>query len=286
MKKIAIISGKGGTGKTLVTSCLATLARNKVMVDCDVDAANLQILLKAVEEEEHAFVSSQTAIIAHPENCKGCGFCVQKCRFNALEMTPDGVRILPYACEGCGLCARICPSKVFVMKKVQDGRWFFSSSSYGPFFHAELEPGGENSGKLVLAIRKASENYAEKHCFDYVLIDGPPGTGCPVMATLTGVDQVVIVTEPTCSGIADMKRAADIAAHFKLPVCIVINKYTLNTDQAETIEALAQENDWTIGAKIAFNKSIFNAIGQARFPTREEVPQLFDAVDQLWNYLK
>jgi MinD superfamily P-loop ATPase len=200
MKQIVVISGKGGTGKTIFTASLAALAPSKVLVDCDVDAADLHLLLNPRTVEQHEFRSGKTAWI-DPALCIGCGKCADVCRFNAIADNGKDFEVNPLACEGCGLCARICPVEAVEMRENLCGEWYLSETAYGPFVHAKLGIAQENSGKLVACVREAAKGIAQTRNLDYVIIDGPPGIGCPVLASLTGTDLAVIVTEPTLSGI-------------------------------------------------------------------------------------
>lgn len=256
MKQIVVISGKGGTGKTVVTGALAVLAENKVMVDCDVDAADLHLLLSPTIKERHEFRSGKTAVIDE-KLCNKCGQCVRACRFYAIK--PDIV-VESFSCEGCGLCARICPQGAISMQENTAGEWFVSETKYGPFVHAKLGIAEENSGKLVSKIRQVASDIAKDKGHDYVIIDGPPGIGCPVIASLSGVDIALIVTEPTLSGLHDAQRVIDAAAHFNVSSKLVINKYDLNTDMADSIEKYCMEKGVPVIGKIPFDKSVVRSI--------------------------
>lgn len=256
MKQIVVISGKGGTGKTVVTGALAVLAENKVMVDCDVDAADLHLLLSPAIKERHEFRSGKIAVIDE-KLCNKCAQCVRICRFNAIK--PD-VAVEPFSCEGCGLCARICPQGAISMQENIAGEWFVSETKYGPFVHAKLGIAEENSGKLVSKIRQVASDIAKDKGRDYVIIDGPPGIGCPVIASLSGVDIALIVTEPTLSGLHDAQRVIDAAAHFNVSSKLVINKYDLNTDMTYNIEDFCMKKSVPVIGKIPFEKSVVGSI--------------------------
>jgi len=204
MKQIVVISGKGGTGKTVMSGCLAALARNAVMVDADVDASNLHLLLHPEIEERHVFKSGKKAVI-NEEECTGCGICVPHCRFDALIENEDGkVRVDPLACEGCGVCRIVCPVEAVIMEENTSGEWYVSRTKYGPLVHARLGIAEENSGKLVSEVRKKAVEIAGLEGRDLIIMDGAPGIGCPVIASVTGTDLALVVTEPSLSGLQDM----------------------------------------------------------------------------------
>lgn len=256
MKQIVVISGKGGTGKSVITASFASLAKNKVMVDCDVDAADLHILLHPVVKERHEFKSGKTAMI-DKKLCNRCGKCIAVCRFDAIS---DDFTIDPVSCEGCGLCSLICPAGAISMKENIAGEWFVSDTKYGLFVHAKLGIAEENSGKLVAKVRQIAKEIAEKDKLEYVIIDGPPGIGCPVIASLSGVDCALVVTEPTLSGLHDAERVIDVAGHFKVPVKLVVNKYDLNNDMTSRIENFCKDRGIAVIGKIGFDKAIVESM--------------------------
>jgi len=256
MKQLVIISGKGGTGKTIISACFASLARNKVMVDCDVDAANLYLLLRPEIQESHKFSGGMKARIEQ-NNCSRCGECVNACRFSAIHEKIDGEFFIdPISCEGCGVCYHVCAVKAVEMEKSLSGEWFVSHTKYGPFVHARLGIGEENSGKLVTEIRKKAMELAEKNSLDLVIIDGPPGIGCPVIASLSGADLALVVTEPTLAGIHDMERVAQTAHHFKISTACCINKYDINPENSAKIEDWCQKNSIPLMGKIPFDEDV------------------------------
>ncbi len=252
MKQIVVISGKGGTGKSVLTASFAALAKNKVMVDCDVDAADLHLLLHPVVKERHEFRSGKTARL-DKKICTQCGKCVAPCRFDAIK---DDLTIDLISCEGCGLCSLVCPTGAITMEENVAGEWFISDTKYGPFVRAKLGIAEENSGKLVAKIRQVAKEIAERDQFDYVIVDGPPGIGCPVIASLSGVDYALIVTEPSLSGLHDAKRVIEVCAHFHISVKMVINKFDLNIDMTREIEAYCRFEKIEIAGKIKFDNAI------------------------------
>lgn len=268
MKQLVIISGKGGTGKTVISAAFASLCQNKVIADCDVDAANLHLLLHPDVREAHTFSGGQKAFL-QPDKCTMCGECREVCRFDAIEITGDDmVRIDPVSCEGCGVCARVCASQAIDMGNVTSGEWFVSRTQYGPFVHAKLGIGEENSGKLVTAVRKRSAEIARQEDLAHVIIDGPPGIGCPVIASLSGTDLALIVTEPTLSGIHDMERIASVARHFKIPTVCCINKHDINSQNASRIETWCRENAVPLVGKIPYDDEVIRSMVQG-YPLTE-----------------
>ncbi len=225
-REIGVVSGKGGTGKTTVTACLAVLASDKVLADTDVDAADLHLVLRPLTLEAAPFSGGKSFHI-DPEVCTACGLCEQKCRFEAISHAPT-YTIDPAACEGCGLCALVCPVEAVFTRDAINGRTFVSQTPYGPMVHARLGIGEENSGKLVTEVRRLAGRLADRTSAPLVLADGPPGVGCPVIASITDLDQVLVVTEPTVSGVHDLERVLDLAAHFRVPAGVIINKADLN----------------------------------------------------------
>jgi len=252
MKQITVISGKGGTGKTILTACFAALAERKVLVDCDVDAADLHLLLSPVNSKRHEFKSSQVADIENGR-CTRCGLCIDLCRFDAIG--PD-FAVDPISCEGCGLCSRVCPVDAVTMLERLSGEWFISDTKYGPFVHARLGIAEANSGKLVSLIRQTAKEMAENNKMDYVIIDGPPGIGCPVIASLANVDMALVITEPTVAGIHDLSRIIDLTLHFRIPAGVVINKFDLNPAKSEEVENLCGSSGVEILGKIPFSEDV------------------------------
>ena len=282
MKQIVVISGKGGTGKTIFTASLAALASKKVLVDCDVDAADLHLLLNPRTVEQHEFRSGKTAWI-DPVLCIACGKCAAACRFDAIAESGDDFQVNPLACEGCGLCAHICPVDVVEMRENLCGEWFLSETAYGPFVHAKLGIAQENSGKLVARIREVAKKIAQSRNLDYVIIDGPPGIGCPVLASLTDTDLAVIVTEPTLSGIHDARRVLELIRHFRIPAGIVINKWDINPEASREIEILCSEEGVSLLGRIPFSKQVAASLIKARPYVETAQDEVADAIRAAWN---
>lgn len=256
MKQIVVISGKGGTGKTTVAASFAALAHDKVVVDCDVDAADLYILLKPTILEQHAFVGGKVAVI-DSERCIGCGQCSEACRFDAIDAQ---FVVDPASCEGCGLCSRICPANAIAMRDKQSGEWFVSSTAYGPFVHAKLGIAEENSGKLVSLLRQNAQAIAERQQCGTIIIDGSPGIGCAVIASLTGADLVLVVTEPTLSGLHDLLRVVELARHFHSKIAVAVNKYDLNIEMTRQIEDACRQQDLALAGRIPYDPVVTEAM--------------------------
>ena len=282
MKQIVVISGKGGTGKTIVTGAFAALAKNKVMVDCDVDAADLHLLLAPDIKERHDFRSGLSAFI-DKDKCIECGKCRDICRFRAI---PNDFVIDSVACEGCAFCSYICPVNAIEMKENLAGQWFISDTRFGPMVHAKLGIAEENSGKLVSLVRKQAKELAEKNHCDWVLVDGAPGTGCPVIASLSGIDYAVVVTEPTLSGLHDALRVIEVTKHFNVSSKLIINKYDLNTDMSDKIEKHCNENGIELIGRISFNKSVVSAMVEGKTIMEYEDSSVKDEIQDIWGKLK
>ena len=259
MKQITIVSGKGGTGKTTITASFSALARNLVIADCDVDAPDLHILLSPKVISEREFKGSKLAVI-ETEKCTRCNLCEGSCRFGAIK----DVKIDPILCEGCGVCVYICPTRAIRLVEKVSGRIFTSETRFGPMSHARLDSGETNSGKLVTLVRANAVALAKKNGLDLILIDGPPGIGCPVIASLTGVSLVVIVTEPTMSGIHDLKRALSLAKHFKVTPTVLINMHDINKEKIVELEKYCEEKKIEIIGKIPFDLDITRAMVKRR----------------------
>ena len=279
MKQIAIISGKGGTGKTVLTGAFAALVKNKVTVDCDVDAADLHLLLAPKIRESHQFHAGLTAYI-DSEKCTRCGKCREVCRFDAIE---DVYTVDPISCEGCAFCNLVCPADAIEMRQNISGEWFISDTRFGPMVHARLGVAQENSGKLVSIVRDKAREVAEEQDQEWVLIDGAPGIGCPVIASLSGVDCALVVTEPTLSGLHDAERVIAVAHHFNIPVMVVVNKYDLNVNMTERIECYCTDNDIPVVGKLKFDESIVRSMIEGKTIVEYANGETKAAVVEIWD---
>jgi MinD superfamily P-loop ATPase len=263
MKELLIISGKGGTGKTSVTASFVALANNAVFADCDVDAADLYLLfnIKVIKKEKF-YSGTEPKIIQ--EECNQCGVCYDLCQFDAIQkkLDPEGnikFDVNPFSCEGCGVCIDHCPVKAIEEIDRFCGHIYLSETQYGTLSHAKLLPGGENSGKLVSAVRKQAQVCAKENGADWILIDGSPGIGCPVIASVTGVDSVLLVTEPTVSGIHDLERVFQLCKHFEVPIHVCVNKFDLNSKHTDWIKKYTIENNETWVGTIPYDNSVTDA---------------------------
>jgi MinD superfamily P-loop ATPase len=289
--EVAIISGKGGTGKTSLTAAFAALSENKVLADCDVDAANLHIVMNPNETIEDTFSNSKVAEIM-TDKCTGCGKCMELCRYEAISrrMSGNGTGketyvIDPVSCEGCGVCAWFCEDKAIRMKESINGTWYISETPHGPMVHARLGIAEENSGKLVSLVRNNARRIAGERNLGLILIDGPPGIGCPVISSITGADMVVIVTEPTLSGSHDLDRAAKLAEHFGIPSGICINKWDINPVISEKIEKRAKGKGIKLLGRIRYDNVFTEA--QVKRCSVVEVAQspAADDIRDIWKTL-
>ena len=268
MKQLTVLSGKGGTGKTTITASFAVLAKNAVVADCDVDAPDLHMLLHPQMIETKEFKGSKLAIIDEA-NCVKCGLCGEKCRFDAIT---ENIKVDPFACEGCGVCTIVCPVNAIKLTERVSGHAYISKTKYGFMAHALLSPGESNSGKLVTLVRQNTKILAEREHSNLIIIDGSPGIGCPVIASVTGVDVGLIVTEPTMSGIHDFERALQLLRHFNVSPIVCINMYDINKDNTEKIVHFCEEIGVEVSGKIPFNLIVTDAMVNGK-PVLEYAPE-------------
>jgi MinD superfamily P-loop ATPase len=281
VKELVVLSGKGGTGKTSIVGSFAALAGSKVLADCDVDAADLHLLVSPEVREKHEFWGGRIAFISK-DKCSQCGLCQQLCRFKAIS----NFKVSLAACEGCGFCFHACPDRAIEMKENLAGHWFVSDTRYGAMVHARLGVGGENSGKLVAQVRQKARSIAEERGAEYIISDGPPGIGCPVISSLSGADVALLVTEPTLSGMHDLERVLGVCRHFDVPAMVCINKYDINRDNTARLEDMCAGLGIPVKAKVPYDDAVIMAMA-AGVPVVEycdncvsrEIRRLWDLIE-------
>ena len=289
MKQILVISGKGGTGKTTLSGALADLASREkqiVLADADVDAANLELLLDPEKQETFSFKAGKTVVIDQ-DLCIQCGRCEEVCRFEAVEHNEDGSFIINGSvCEGCLSCVHQCPVDVIDVTERISGEWYRSLTQYGTLFHAFLYPGEENSGKLVTQIKTDAKNFADKNHADLLLIDGPPGIGCPVTAACQGADAAIIVSEPTVSGHHDMERVKQVTDHFHVPSFLILNKSDLNPEIRNQIIDFSRTEDIPLLGEIPYEERIIHAQAQGKPVTQTLDSTISHHFYEIWDKIK
>ena len=285
MKQLVVISGKGGTGKTSLVASLAALAGKSVLADCDVDAADLHLVVRPSPVSRAEFVGGKNAII-DCERCSDCGTCVDLCRFDAIAGEFSDRAVDPIACEGCGVCAWFCPEQAIDLVDAIEGEWYRSESRFGPMVHARLNPAGENSGKLVSLLRSEARSTAENRKIETVLIDWSPGIGCPVIASITGADLVLVVTDPTLSGIHDLERVLGLTKHFGIPSMVVVNKYDINEENTRRIEELATALGAGTAGRIRFDPAVTTAQIEGVPLVEHSDDGAASDIDEVWRRVK
>jgi len=278
MKEIVVLSGKGGTGKTSIVGAFAAIAQNKVLADCDVDAADLHLLLSPETKKESEFWSGQVAFIDE-ESCTECGLCQEVCRFDAIE----DFKVDPVSCEGCSFCYHVCPAEAITMKEQLARHWFIADTRYGPLVHAKLGIAQENSGKLVAMVRQQAKAIAQQQGLDYIITDGPHGIGCPVISSLSGANLALLVTEPTLSGIHDLERVLGVCYHFGIPALVCINKYDINEDNARQIESYCLSQGVGVASKIPFDNIVIEALIQGLPIIEYSQGKITQEIETLWQ---
>ena len=288
MKELVVISGKGGTGKTSIVACFAALAKNKVLADCDVDAPDLHLVLQPRVLHREPFSGGKRARI-EGKLCTACGLCEEMCRFEAVvreeaagENAGGAYRIDTIACEGCGVCAYFCPEGAIALEEVVNGEWFVSETRHGPMVHARLGIAEENSGKLVSLVREQARRLAEEKQLELVVIDGSPGIGCPVIASITGAHLVLAVTEPTLSGLHDLERVAALTGHFGIPTMVCINKCDLNPQLARRVEGMAGKRGIRVAGWMRYDNSVTKAQVAGKSVVEYAESAVADDVRALW----
>ena len=288
MKQLVILSGKGGTGKTTVAAALAHLASRElsiVLADADVDAANLELVLDPVKQEEHDFMSGQLAVI-DPEECTACGICAAVCRFDAVTPGDEAYQVAPLACEGCASCYYQCPEEAIRMSEQQAGMWFQSNTRFGALFHAHLFAGQENSGKLVTMVKQQGRLQAMNTGAELLLVDGPPGIGCPVISASAGADMALHVVEPTVSGVHDLERIMSTTDHFGVPSLVAINKADLNLARCKEITAFCAERGVKVVGRIPYDTIVTEAMVQGQPVTAYTDGPVAEALRGVWSRIK
>ncbi len=283
VQELVVISGKGGTGKTSVAASLAALAERPVLADCDVDAADLHLLLAPTHRARHEFFAGREAVIRQAD-CTRCGECERLCRFQAIRRQDGEFSVDPAACEGCGVCVRFCPDKAIDFPERRCGEWMVSETRFGPVVHARLNAAAENSGKLVTVVRQEARRLAELEHRPWVIVDGPPGIGCPVIASVGGATLVLVVTEPTVSGEHDLKRVLALTRHFGVEAAVCVNKWDINPEMAGKIEALARQEGARLAGRIAYDPTVTRAQLQERTVMETASPAAED-IRKIWRAL-
>jgi len=286
LKELVVISGKGGTGKTSIAASLVRLSGRVVAADCDVDAANLHLVIRHRVRKAAPFGGGSRAVI-DPAACSACGKCRELCRFDAISNHDSVFRVDKFACEGCGVCAYFCPEGAVTLHDEKGGEWFVSDTDTGPLVHARLVAGGENSGKLVTIVRNEANKAASDGGFDRIIVDGAPGIGCPVIASITGADAVLVVTEPTLSGAHDMERALELAGHFGVKAMLAVNRYDINEEIAAQICEYAAGRGIPVAGMIRYDSDVTRAqmkglsvVEYSDGPAAADIRRLGRAVDE------
>ena len=285
MREIIIISGKGGTGKTSLTGAFAHLAADKIICDLDVDAPDLHLLLQPTKERLEEFYSGNEAVI-DGEKCDGCGLCATMCQFGAIRQNGAGFTVDPVRCEGCKVCVAFCPAEAIRFPERHCGQWYISATRFGPLVHAQLFPGAENSGRLVMVLKQQARELAKARGVDLVLCDGAPGIGCPVISSLSGAHLAVAVTEPTPSGRHDLERVSELCRHFQTAVAVIINKHDLNPDETARIEGFCHDGGYPVIARLPHDPVVTKAMVQGMVVTELPETDFSRALRQAWTRIE
>jgi MinD superfamily P-loop ATPase len=285
MREIIVISGKGGTGKTSLTGAFAHLAANKVICDLDVDAPDLHLLLQPTEERLEEFYSGHEARI-DVEKCDGCGLCASLCQYGATRKNGAGFEVDPLRCEGCKVCVAFCPTTAIGFPEKHCGQWYVSTTRFGPLVHAQLFPGAENSGRLVMVLKQQARELAKARGADLVLCDGAPGIGCPVISSLSGAHLAVAVTEPTPSGRHDLERVSELCQHFQTPLGVIINKHDLNPDETDGIEAFCLKENYPVIGRLPHDPLVTQAMVQGMVVTELPETAFSRELGQVWSRIE
>jgi MinD superfamily P-loop ATPase len=283
IKELVVLSGKGGTGKTSLMAAFASIVKNSVLCDADVDAADLHLLMDPDVKQRSDFMGGNVAVI-DAEKCSLCGQCIELCRFDAIS---EHFVVDEIDCEGCGVCVDLCPEQAIDFPVKKCGEWFISNTRFGAMVHARLGIAEENSGKLVSLVRQEARKLAEAHHHELIITDGPPGVGCPVIASVGGATAMLVVTEPTVSGLHDMQRVLELADHFKVPCMICVNKFDLNLDQTAAVEVLAKKRNIPIVGKVPFDPRFTESMVQGKTVFEfDQNCELSITIKQLWDTVR
>ena len=282
MRQLTVISGKGGTGKTSIAAAFASLADNAVLADCDVDAADLHLILKPEIKKTMGFHGLKIAVI-DKELCVDCKKCYEHCRFGAID---EEINLIKESCEGCGVCAYVCPVDAIQMVDRNSGFAYISETRFGPMSHAVLKTAEEASGKLVTVVRNNAKTLAEEKKKNLIIIDGPPGIGCPVISSISGVDLVLVVTEPTLSAIHDLERILGVAHHFEIPAVVCINKYDINKDNTKKIENYCKSNNIEVVGKLPYDTIVTEAMIREKTVVEYSKGDFSDMTIDMWNKIR
>lgn len=282
MKQIVVLSGKGGTGKTSIVAALAGLGPKKVLADCDVDAADLHLILHPEILDRQDFVSGELPEL-DSSLCTACGLCRENCRFDAIS---EDFKIIQEHCEGCAVCAYVCPVEAVTMNPRTCGLQFRSKTRFGTMIHAELGIGEENSGKLVTSVRNEAKKWAEKEKAELVLVDGSPGVGCPVIASLTDTDAALFVAEPTVTAIHDLKRVHELTRHFDIPAMALINKTGINPDNENELLSYCKENNISVVGSVPYSKDVSKAQIEGKTILEYDPDKLGKHIVEIWKHIE
>jgi MinD superfamily P-loop ATPase len=289
MKEVVVISGKGGTGKTSITGCFGALAEGPVLADCDVDAADLHLIVKPDVKQSFDFTGGKRAAVIS-QKCIGCGKCKEYCSFDAVNFNGEGNNIVaktytidPVSCEGCGVCKWFCPADAISFADCINGKWFISETRFGPMVHARLGIAEENSGKLVTLIRKEVKKKAQELGKDMIIVDGSPGIGCPVIASITGSDIVLVVAEPTLSGKSDLERVAKLTKNFNIKTFVCINKYDINPQMADQVTKMSEKMGLCVVGRVSYDNVFTDAQIEGKSVVEFDHGNVSRQIKEMWQ---